>query len=121
MKVIVYNCRDQYALSRKQIEVIKKILPKEYFQPIKEFHITHTCTGSEVFEYSKENKNAHFVFPVKEKTKEIVSNAVTELLIGLKRIKSSTKWDYPISEREREEYMVFNNEWHSKCMLALQK
>lgn len=87
MKIIVYNSKDQYALSRKQIERICEILPNEYFSPIREFHLAHSPKGAERFEYTQENKQVHFYFPVEQKTLEIVDEAVSELLVGLARIK----------------------------------
>lgn len=101
MKIIVYNSKDQYALSRKQIEKIKDTLSKEYFDPILEFHITHSLSGCESLEYFEENKQAYFFFPVKQKTPEILNKAVPELLSGLARLKSNTKWGYPVSKSER--------------------
>ena len=118
MKIVVYNSSDQFALSRKQIEKIKEVLPNEYFAPIQEFHVTHSQRGAERFEYIKEGKQAHFYFPVKQKTPEIVSEAVTELLIGLTRIKSNSNWGYPLPENERSLYLGFVEQWQSKCLAA---
>jgi len=119
MKIIVYNSLDQYALSRKQIEKIKNILPDEYFAPIQEFHLTHSLRGSERFEYLKENKQAHFFYPVKQKSPEITDEAVSELLLGLARIKSNTNWGHPLSKIERDGYKGFIEKWHSKCLSAI--
>lgn len=99
--------------------MIKDILPQEYFAPIQEFHLTHSLRGAERFEYLQEGKQAHFFFPVEQKSPEIVSEAVTELLLGLVRIKSNTNWGYPLPEREREVNLEFVEKWHSKCIAAL--
>lgn len=119
MKIIVYNSKEQYALSRKQVEKIKGILPKEYFLPIQEFHLTPGLQGAERFEYIQEGKQAHFYYPVAQKTPEIVSEAVAELLLGLARIKSDTNWGYPLPQRERDDNLKFIEKWHSKCIAAL--
>jgi hypothetical protein len=119
MKIIVYNSKDQYALFRKQIKKIKEILPDEYFAPIREFHVTHSNRGAERLEYIKEGKQAHFYFPVAQKTPEIISEAITELLIGLARIKSSTNWGYPLPESEHSLNLGFVEQWRSKCIAAL--
>ena len=121
MKIIVYNYGDQFALSRKQVEKIAEVLPKKYFAPIQEFHITHDLRGSERFEYIQEYKQVHFYYPVEQKTNEIISDAVRELLIGLARMKNSTKWGYPISEKEIALYQEFLSEWHPKCISAIAK
>jgi len=42
-------------------------------------------------------------------------------LVGLVRIKASTKWGYPLNDKERDEYAGFVNEWHSKCVESLKK
>lgn len=119
MKIIVYNSKDQYALSRRQIETIKDILPNEYFTPIHEFHITHNLRGAERFEYFKENKQAHFFFPVEQKSTVIINEAVTELLLGLARIKSNTNWGYPLSQSERDNGLGFIEKWFEKCIEAI--
>jgi hypothetical protein len=119
LKIIVYNSKDQYALSRKQIEKLKDVLPNEYFAPIQEFHVTHSLRGSERFEYNENNKEAHFYFPIVKKSPEIVSEAVRELLLGLSRIKTDTNWGYPLSDIERNKNMDFVNKWHQKCVAAL--
>lgn len=51
MKIVVHNNSEQYALSRKQLEGIATLLPNAYFHPIREFHLTHTRHGAEIFEY----------------------------------------------------------------------
>lgn len=118
MKIIVYNYQDQYALSRKQVEAIKEILPNEYFEPIKEFHLTHTKRGAEIFEFNPDARIAYFAFPVKEKTRELVCRAITELLVGLAKIKAITRWGYPVSEQERATYQEFCDKYEQKCIIA---
>ena len=119
MKIIVYNHQDQYALSRKQVEIIKAIMPNEYFSPIQEFHLTHTVRGTEKFEFVFDSKTVHFAFPIKQKSEEIIDQAVTELLVGLARIKAKTKWGVPLKDLERKEYQAFVDSWHPKCISAL--
>lgn len=118
MKIVVYNYKNQYALSRMQIEAIKSVLPKEYFLPIREFHLTHTKKGAEVFEYCEEDKTAHFAFPITRIKTEHSSEAIVELLVGLARIKASTRWKNALNERERETYMEFVELWKSRCIDA---
>ncbi len=65
MKIIVYNYKDQSALSRGQIETIKSIMPKEYFAPILELHLTYDTSKPSMFEYSYKTKQAFFALPVK--------------------------------------------------------
>ena len=90
MKIIVYNYKNQFALSRKDIEVIANVLPKENILPIREFHLTFDETKPSIFEYSYETKKAYFAFPVKQKTSESLSKAVEQLLIGLARIRAKS-------------------------------
>ena len=119
MKIIVYNSTYQSALSRKQLEKIKGVLPNEYFEPIQEFHLTTESPGQERFEYLEKSKQAHFCFQVKQKSAGIVSEAVSELLVGLVRIKGNTRWGYYIPDRERIDYQEFLEKWHPKCIAAL--
>jgi len=76
MKIIVYNYKDQFALSRKQVEAIKAIIPKDYFAPILEFHLTYDTSKPSILEYSYETRQAFFAFPAKEKAPEVLSKAV---------------------------------------------
>jgi hypothetical protein len=119
MKILVYNYQNQYALSRKQIEAVKSVLPNEYFEPIREFHLTHTKRGAEIFEYNEADKTAHFAYPITEKTPGSTSDAIEELLVGLARIKASTRWQYPLKEREKLSYVGFVKSWKEKCLEAV--
>jgi hypothetical protein len=116
MKILVYNYQNQYALSRKQIETIKEILPKEYFSPIKEFHITPESPGQERFEYDYKTKIAYFEYKIEHKTIEIIADAIEHLLIGLKRIKEKDKFGYFIKESDKIIYEPFVEEWKQKCI-----
>ena len=119
MKIIVYNSNEQFALSRKQVEKIKEVLPNEYFDPIQEFHLTTESPGQEKFEYLEKSRQAHLCFPVKQKSTNDVSEAVSELLVGLARIKSKTRWGYHLPDQERIDYQEFLQRWHARCIAAL--
>jgi len=119
MKIIVYNYKDQFALSRRQIQTIKNVMPKEYFAPILGFHLTYDTSKPSAFEYSYETKQAFFAIPIKEKTPQILSKAVEELLIGLARIKAKSKFGEPLKDRERSEYQTVVERWHGRCLEAI--
>ena len=94
-------------------------MPKEYFAPIHELHLTYDTSKPSVFEYSYETKQAFFALPVKEKTPEVLSKAVDELLIGLARIKANSKFGERLKDRERTEYQTVIEKWHGKCLEAI--
>ena len=121
MKIVVYNYQYQFALSRKQIEVIKEVLPKEYFAPIREFHITTRSPGQERFEFDYKTKTAHFEYKVNQKTDELISDALEHLLIGLKRIKEKDKFGHFIKDSNKTEYEAFIQEWKQKCFYEIKK
>jgi hypothetical protein len=121
MKTLVYNTQDQYALSRKQIEIIKELLPKEYFLPIKEFHLTYNSPGEERFEYDYKTKIAYFEYKLNLKTNESTEDAVRTLLIGLCRIKAKAKFGHFMKKNEINDYMPFIEIWLPKCLNALKK
>ena len=121
MKIIVYNNSDQYALSRKQIELIKTILPKEYFDPIKEFHITPEAPGQEKFEYNYDTKIAYFEYPLKLKTEQTYEDALFILLTGLCRIKAKVKFGHYMKKNEIEEYLPFIQKWLQVCLKEIKK
>jgi len=121
MKIIIYNNTDQYALSRKQIELIKTILPNEYFEPIKEFHITPEAPGQEKFEYNYDTKIAYFEYPLKQKTKQTYEDALFILLTGLCRIKAKVKFGHYMKKNEIEEYLPFIQNWLQVCLKEIKK
>ena len=116
MKILVYNYENQFALSRKQIEAVKTILPNEYFAPIREFHITTESPGQERFEFVYETRIAHFEYKVEQKNSEVVADAIEHLLIGLQRIKEKDNFGYSIKESEKENYAAFIQKWKQKCL-----
>ena len=121
MKIIIQNHRDQFALSRKQVEVVKETLPKEYFIPIREFYLSDDRRNIEVFEYYEKEKIVRYSFVVREKTPELLRQAVEELLIGLARIKARSTFYMPLKESERALYQPFVDEWLTKCMAVINK
>lgn len=121
MKIIIQNHRDQFALSRKQVEIVKDTLPKEYFIPIRELYLSDDRRNIEAFEYYEKEKIVRYSFVVKEKTPELLRKAVEELLIGLARIKARSTFYMPLKESERALYQPFVDQWLSKCMGAINK
>jgi len=121
MKIVVYNYQNQFALSRKQIEVIKEILPKEYFAPIQEFHITTGSPGQERFEYDYKTKIAYLEYKVEQKSTVTTNDAIEHLLIGLKRIKEKDAFGHWIKESDKARYESFVQEWKPKCLIELEK
>jgi hypothetical protein len=121
MKIIIQNHKDQFALSRKQVEIVKETMPKEYFIPIREFSLSDDHRNKEVFEYYRKEKIVRYSFVVKEKTTELLKNAVEELLIGLARIKSKSTFYMSLKEDERLLYKPFVDQWLPKCLDAINK
>jgi len=121
MKILVYNYKRQFALSRNEIEVIQNVLPKEYFVPIREFHLTTGSPGQERFEYDYKTKIAYFEYKVEQKSVETTNDAIEHLLRGLKRIKEKVVFGHFIKESEKVQYESFIQEWKPKCLKELEK
>jgi len=121
MKILVYNYKNQFALSRKQVEAIQRVLPNEFFTPIREFHITWNSPGQERFEFKYDTKTAYFEYKIEQKTDEIISDAIDHLLIGLQRIKEKDEFGYYIKESDKEVYQSFIQQWKPKCLAALER
>ena len=121
MKIVVYNHYDQYALSRKQVEAIRSILPSVLWVRVAEFHLCEDRRNVEMFEYSENEKVVFFSCPVKEKTAEIVVFAVRELLIGLARLKAHSRFYLPLKKAERSSYEEFVAQWLPACVAATTK
>lgn len=115
MKIIVHNYKNQFALSRRQIEIISATIPEEYFKPIKEFHITPDSMGQERFEFNYKKKIAYFEYPVEHKDDEIIKDAITHLLVGLKRIKKKDIFGHVIPKNKKDQYLVFSDKWLQAC------
>jgi hypothetical protein len=122
MKIVIYNSPDQYALSRAELEIIKSTLPRELWARIDEFHIAHSDPRTvEPFEYYEKGRIVYLVMPVKEKTPEIRTVAIKELLLGLARIQNKSRFFIALKPKERESYENFISEWLPKCEAALLK
>jgi hypothetical protein len=120
MKILVYNHYDQYALSRKEIELLVDLLPKEYWARISVLHLAHShYKKAEPFEYDEKTKVGYLIMPVKEKTAELRNVAIRELLLGLIRIKAKSRFFLPMKSIEREEYKAFVEEWLPRCEAVL--
>lgn len=121
MKILVYNYEKQFALSRKEIEAIYKVLPGEYFKTIRELHLTTGSPGQERFEYNYKTKIAYFEYKLEHKSAETTDDAIQHLLVGLKRIKEKDKFGHEIKESDKSRYAPFIAEWKPKCLTEIQK
>jgi hypothetical protein len=120
MKVVVYNSYDQYALSRAEVEAIRKELPAECWSRVHELHIAHSHPKQiEQFEFDEQTGIAYLIVPVKEKTTALRSGAIRHLLVGLARVKSRSKFFLPLRAREFAEYEEFISMWTPKCEAAM--
>jgi hypothetical protein len=120
MKIVVYNSHDQYALSRKEVELIREVLPNDYWAKIKEFHLAHSHPNTkEAFEYDEDKGIAYFIYPVKEKSAATRKMAVFELLLGLNRIRDKSRFFSPVKEHERNVHKEFIDKWMSVCLAKL--
>ncbi|WP_198087866.1 hypothetical protein [Variovorax sp. E3] len=97
MKIVVYNSSDQYALSRSEVECIERTLPPAMWSGIREFHLAHSHSRkAEVFEFDAGSGIAYFIAPVREKTVAVRDQAVHELLVGLSRVASGSRFFLPL-------------------------
>ena len=96
-------------------------MPKEYFEPIKEFHITHEAPGQEKFEYNYDTKIAYFEYPLKQKIEQTYEDALFILLTGLCRIKAKVKFGHYMKKNEIEEYLPFIQKWLQVCLKEIKK
>ena len=118
MKIVVAPPRRFHALSRKQVEAIFAILPKEFSVPIREFIIQEGYRCHEPLEYYRPAKRVTFAMPVDEKTDLTTREAVIALLIGIARIRAKSKFAQPLSRLERESYSEFVKEWAERALKA---
>jgi len=120
MKIVIYNSYDQYALSRAEVEALRKVLPAEYWSRIHELHIAHSHPKQrEPFEFDEQTGVAFLIVPVKEKTPALRSEAVRHLLVGLARVKAHSTFFLSLRARELDEYEEFVSRWAPKCEDAI--
>lgn len=120
MKIVVYNSSDQYALSRSEVECIERTLPPAMWSGIREFHLAHSHSRkAEVFEFDAGSGIAYFIAPVREKTVAVRDQAVHELLVGLSRVASGSRFFLPLKARERTAHEEAMAAWLPKCRDAL--
>ena len=122
MKIVVYNFHEQYALSRAEIEVIYGVLPALCWARIRELHLAHSHPKqSESFEFSEALGIAYLIVPVKEKTATLRTAAISDLLVGLARVKARSHFFLPLRSNERADYEEFAGEWTPKCEAAIDR
>ncbi len=121
MKIVVYNHSDQFALSRRQVEAIYSVLPSALWSKVTQFHLCDDRRNKEAFEYSEQTRIVFFSLPIKEKTTAVVGTAVRELLIGLARLRSGSKFYLQLKQAERDSYAPFIEQWFLKCLAAATK
>jgi hypothetical protein len=120
MKLVVYNSHEQYAVSRAELETIRKVLPVAYWSRIHELHLAHSHPRQvEPFEFEEMRGIAYLIVPVKEKTPLLRAEAIRHLLIGLARVKARSRFFLSLNARELAEYETFVSEWAPKCDAAV--
>ena len=120
MKIVVYNSRDQYAISRAEAEALCEVLPSQCWARVHELHITHSHPKqSEPFEFEEHTGIAFLIVPVKEKTPILRTEAIRHLLVGLARVTARSRFFAPLRAQERAEYEEFVTNWAPKCEAAM--
>jgi hypothetical protein len=113
MKIIVAATRHFHALSRRQVERLFEALPPKYGAQIDEFVLSTFDRWPSPFTYLPltGNRRVEFCMVVDEKTSATTERAVREMLLGLARIESGSKFDRPLSDQERQEQTPFITKW----------
>jgi hypothetical protein len=120
VKIVVYNSYGQYALSRAEIEAIRKIVPSECWSGIEELDIAHSHQRQcEPFEFDSKRKTAYLIIPALVKTAATRTEAIRALLVGLARVRAGSRFFLPLKARELLEYQDFVSQWAPKCEAAL--
>jgi hypothetical protein len=118
MKIVIAQTRQFHALSRKQVEKIFSVLPKDFATPIQEFIIQEDIRCHEPFEYYRPGKRVNFSMLVEEKTDLTTKKAAIALLIGIARIRERSEFFRPLSRVERDSYKKFVEEWLDQVIRA---
>lgn len=122
MKTVVYNSWGQYALSRKEVEIIHAALPREAWAGIAEFHLCHSHPRKcEMFEFDVQTGIAYFIAPLQAKARPQRDEAIQELLIGLARVQAGSRFFTPLKDKERRVHEEFAAEWVERCLHAVEQ
>jgi hypothetical protein len=122
MKIVVYNLKGQYALSRAEVEIIYSTLPRLAWARIAEFHLAHSHDRAcEMFEFDDRSGIVFFIAPIGSKTRVLRDKAIHELLVGLARVKARSRFFMPLKDPERSLYSAFVDEWMQRCIHAIEQ
>jgi hypothetical protein len=120
MKIVVYNSHGQYALSRAEVDALQSVLPKQLWSSIKEIHLAHSHPRKvEPFEFDAALGIAYLICPVGQKTSELRTQAITDLLVGLARVQAKSRFFLPLKEREAQGYSELLERWLPECEAAM--
>ena len=76
--------------------------------------------GVEPFEYDPKRRVAYFSYPGDSKDAEVRQRALCELLLGFARLDAHAEFRVHLSDRQREEFRPFIEQWYRQCMTAIE-
>jgi len=121
MKVVIQSNCGPYALSRRSIAVAASVLPARVTRRIATLVVVRDSAGPEPFEYDAEARSVQFRIPGDPRNPEAHDRALRELLLGFARLESGGAFGMSLSDRQRDAFKAFVDEWHPRCAKAIEE
>src|SRR5262245_32524766 len=113
MKILIQSNAGPFALSRRSIAVATSVLPADLVRRVAKLYVVREG-GPEPFEYSS-GRVVYFCIPGNSRDPHARDRALRELLLGFLRVESGGKFGVPLSDRHRDEFKTFVDEWHPRA------
>ena len=119
MKIVIQSNCGPFGLSRRALEAVREVLPARLVQQIDELLVVADRWGVEPFEYDRKRRVAYFSYPGNSNDEEVRRKALHELLLGFARLDAGAEFRTHLSERQREEFRAFIEQWYAQCATAI--
>lgn len=121
MKIIIQSNCGPYGLSRRALEAAAQVVPARIVQQIDQLVVVANRWGLEPFEYDPKRRVAYFSYPGDPNDEEVREGALRELLLGFARLDAGAEFGIHLTERQREEFRAFIDQWYPPCATAIAK
>lgn len=119
MKVVLQSNSGPFALSRRSVALAASVLPARIIRRVAKLVMVGESTGPEPFEFDPDKRIAQFCIPGDPHNVEARDRALRELVLGFARLDSSDSFGKSLTDRQRDTFQAFVDEWHPKCLKAI--
>lgn len=121
VKVVIQSNSGPFALSRRSIAAAASVLPARITRCIVTLLVVAESAGPEAFEYDARRRIAQFCFPGDPRDPQARDRALQELLLGFARLDSDSPFGVRLTDKQRDTFTTFVDEWHPRCQKAIEE